>query len=76
MLQVVEQNVLSTGYLGLPLLDRLYFVGKCVFDRDLPVGILPNIAADRFAQRLCPSSVVALVGPVQRDPAPLAAARW
>jgi hypothetical protein len=37
MLQVVEQNIFSTSYLGLPLLDCLYFVGKCIFDRDLPL---------------------------------------
>jgi hypothetical protein len=37
MLQVVEQNVLSTGYLRRPFLDRLYLVGKCVLDWDLPV---------------------------------------
>src|SRR6516225_5276511 len=66
MLQIVEQNVLPTGYLRLPFLDRLYFVGKCVFDGDLPIGILPYVAPDRFAQRLCAGEVVALAGPVQR----------
>jgi hypothetical protein len=66
MLQVVEQNVPSTGGLRLPFLDRLYFVGKCVFDWDLPVGILRYIAADRFAQRLCTGEVVALADPVER----------
>jgi hypothetical protein len=37
MLQVVEQNILSTSDLGLPFLDRLYFVRKRVLDWDLPL---------------------------------------
>src|SRR6202011_1137454 len=63
MLQVVEQNVLPASDLRLPFLDRLYFIGKCVLDRDFPVGILRYVAANRFAQRLCTGEGVALAGP-------------
>jgi len=43
MLQVVEQNVLSTSDLRLPFLDRLYFVGECVLDWDLPLDDVAGV---------------------------------
>src|ERR1700739_3627083 len=58
MLQVVEENIFSACDLRLPFLDRLYLIGKCVLDWDLPGGILRYIAAGCFAHCLRAGEVV------------------